>query len=315
MQTKTLLREYEDHLRAYLRVAALTRETYVQEVHRLSEWCASAECPLPDLRPVDVVAYLSYRQINEADGRTVAKALSALRSFFAFLMHEGLREDNPAELVQPPKQPARLPQVLSTEEVESFFAAIDLDSLYGMRDRTLFETVYSCGLRISEAAELRMGSLFLDEGILRVRGKGGRERLVPVGEQAEGWLREYLHSVRPRLLKAGPPVDHLFLSMRGTGISRKGIWKRFKEICRDAGLSAKVHTLRHSFATHLLAGGADLRSVQELLGHADIGTTQIYTHVENEELKRNHRRFHPRGAEAETAAGPYSKGEDEANES
>jgi integrase/recombinase XerD len=314
MQTRLLLREFEDHLRANLRVAALTRETYMREIRRLAEWCESAECSLPALRPVDIVAYLSYRQVNRADGRTVAKALSALRSFYAFLMHDGLRADNPAELIQPPKQPATLPLVLSTEEVERFFASINLETIYGMRDRCLFELVYSCGLRISEAADLQVTNLFIDEGVVRVRGKGGRERLVPIGEHAHRWLQEYLRNVRPRLLKPGRHTDHLFLSMRGTGISRKGIWKRFKEICKDAGLEAKVHTLRHSFATHLLSGGADLRSVQELLGHADIGTTQIYTHVENEELKRGHRRYHPRGGEAETASGPYLNRGDEAYE-
>jgi integrase/recombinase XerD len=157
-------------------------------------------------------------------------------------------------------------------------------------------------------ASLRLGNLFLDEGVLRVLGKGGRERLVPLSGEARRWLEEYLRNVRPEFMKSGRSTDRLFLSMRGTGLSRKGIWKRFKEICRSAGIEAKVHTLRHSFATHLLAGGADLRSVQELLGHADIGTTQIYTHVENEELKRSHRRYHPRGGEERSAAQENSLG-------
>jgi integrase/recombinase XerD len=308
METRRLLREYEDHLGAYMRVAPQTRETYMHELRLLCTWCESTESSLPAMRPVDIVAFLAYRQRNGAESRTVAKTLSALRSFFAFLMYDGVRNDNPAELIQPPKQPQTLPRVLSTAEVERFFAAIELDSLYGMRDRTLFEMVYSGGLRISEAAELRLSNLFLDEGVLRVRGKGDRERLVPIGEQAERWLREYLLSVRPHLQKPGRRSDHLFLSMRGTGISRKGIWKRFKEICRAAGVEAKVHTLRHSFATHLLSGGADLRSVQELLGHADIGTTQIYTHVENEELRRHHARFHPRSGEAPHGSHSSSKG-------
>jgi integrase/recombinase XerD len=190
--------------------------------------------------------------------------------------------------------------VLSRDEVERFFEYIGSDSLYDERDRTLFEVVYSCGLRVSEVAELQLSNLHLEEGLIRVRGKGGRERLVPVGEQALDSLRRYISEVRPRLLKPGRKTGYLFVSMRGTGLSRKGIWKRFKEVCTKAGLDAKVHTLRHSFATHLLQGGADLRSVQELLGHADIGTTQIYTHVENRELAAIHADFHPRGTKFST---------------
>jgi integrase/recombinase XerD len=306
MKPDLLLREYEDHLRATERVAELTRETYLLEIHALARWCESAECSLPQLRPVDLVAYLSYRQINGADGRTIAKTVSALRSFYAFLVRDEYREDNPAEMIDLPKRPVTLPEVLSRDEVEKFFEHIASNSLYDMRDRTLFEVVYSCGLRVSEVAELKLSNLHLDEGLIRVSGKGGRERLVPIGEVAQRRLRSYLHDVRPYLLKPGKRTAHLFISMRGTGLSRKGIWKRFKEICTKAGLDAKVHTLRHSFATHLLQGGADLRSVQELLGHADIGTTQIYTHVENRELAGIHRNFHPRGSEADGAEGPYS---------
>ncbi len=306
MKPEFLLREYEDHLRATERVAELTRETYSLEIQALSRWCRSAECSLPQLRPVDLVAYLSYRQINGADARTIAKTVSALRSFYAFLVRDEYREDNPAEMLDLPKRSATLPEVLSRDEVERFFAHIDSDSLYDRRDRTLFEVVYSCGLRVSEVVELQLSNLHLEERLIRVRGKGGRERLVPIGEDAYHRLSSYLTDVRPYLLKPGRQTNHIFLSMRGTGLSRKGIWKRFKEICVKAGVEAKVHTLRHSFATHLLQGGADLRSVQELLGHADIGTTQIYTHVENRELAGVHADFHPRSGKAGASKGPYS---------
>ncbi|MFO7849579.1 MAG: tyrosine recombinase [Spirochaetia bacterium] len=306
MKTDILLREYEDHLRATERVADLTLETYIIEIRALKKWCDSAECSLLHLRPVDIVAYLSYRQINGTEGRTLSKTISALRSFYSFLVRDEYRRDNPAQMIDLPKRSIPLPEVLSRNDVEKFFRYIGSDSLYDLRDRTLFEVIYSCGLRVSEVAELKVSNIFLEEGLLRVYGKGGRERIVPVGEQALSRLKTYLTEVRPKLLKPGKKTGHLFLSMRGTGLSRKGIWKRFKEICTKAGLDAKVHTLRHSFATHLLQGGADLRSVQELLGHVDIGTTQIYTHIENHELAGVHANFHPRGAKAGERKMPYS---------
>ncbi|MFP4267116.1 MAG: tyrosine recombinase [Spirochaetaceae bacterium] len=306
MKTEIILREYEDHLRATERVATLTLETYLIEIRALKNWCDAAECSLMHMRPVDIVAYLSYRQINGIEGRTLSKSISALRSFYSFLVRDEYRQDNPAQLIDLPRRAIPLPEVLSREEVERFFYYIGSDSLYDLRDRTLFEVIYSCGLRISEVAELKLSNIFPEEGLLRVYGKGGRERIIPIGEEALERIETYISEVRPRLLKPGKKTGHLFLSMRGTGLSRKGIWKRFKEICTKAGLDAKVHTLRHSFATHLLQGGADLRSVQELLGHVDIGTTQIYTHVENRELAGIHADFHPRGAEAGREEKPYS---------
>jgi integrase/recombinase XerD len=185
--------------------------------------------------------------------------------------------------------------VLKVEEVESLLATIDTESATGLRDRALFELIYSCGLRISEAVELSPDSVYLTEGLIRVRGKGNKERLVPMGEEARYWLSRYLSDGRTRLSKPTKPSRSLFLNNRGDGLSRKGMWKRFRELSERTGIEAKVHTLRHSFATHLLEGGADLRAVQELLGHADISTTQIYTHVEKADLKDYHRDHHPRG--------------------
>ncbi|MDY7029510.1 MAG: site-specific tyrosine recombinase XerD [Spirochaetota bacterium] len=298
MKSRGILREYEDYLVSVARIAENSRDTYMREIHFLEQWCAQAGIDLEKVSAVDLIAYVAHRQVNNVDHRTLAKGISALRSLYSFLMEEGRREDNPAALLEIPKHTVPLPEVMSVEEIEAFFAAIPLDTLYGVRDRTMFELIYSCGLRVSEAAQLRMGNLYLNEKLLRVQGKGGRERLVPVGEQAENWLRSYLNEVRPLLLKSRRIEDRVFVSMRGAGLSRKSIWKRFKEICSRVGIEAKVHTLRHSFATHLLQGGADLRSVQELLGHADIATTQIYTHVENEQLRKIHDAMHPRGFES-----------------
>jgi integrase/recombinase XerD len=206
---------------------------------------------------------------------------------------EKIVDSNPAELIESPKIPRKIPRVFSQGEVDQFLGSIDTSTALGLRDRALFELIYSCGLRVSEAVDLTLGSLFLGDRALHVTGKGSKDRYTPLGEVAEYWLRRYLAEARPALATGGQD-EHLFLSRRGKKLSRKGMWKRFNQILEKAGLQGKIHTLRHSFATHLLAGGADLRSVQELLGHADIGTTQIYTHVGQKELQSYHDRFHPR---------------------
>lgn len=298
MENQVLLREYEDFLSSTAQIAPLSRETYMREIRFLSEWCTEAACSLESVQTLDLLNFITYRRQGGLEHRTLAKTISALRSFFKFLLQEEYRADNPAGQIDSPRRSTPLPDVMTREEIEAFFRAIPLDTHYGLRDRALFELIYSCGLRISEAADLKVGSLFLAEGVARVRGKGNRERIVPVGDHGVYWIRQYLQLSRPHMLKRNRIEDSLFLSMRGAALSRKGIWKRFKQICERAGIEAKVHTLRHSFATHLLQGGADLRSVQALLGHADIGTTQIYTHVENEELRQVHAALHPRGSEA-----------------
>ena len=249
------------------------------------------------------------RQEQGAGSATLAKAISALRAWYRFLdadrpdagefdVRAG-KADNPAASVAPPRSRRRIPRVLSAAQVDRFLAAIGTGSPAGIRDRALFELIYSAGLRVSEVVALDRSRLYLAQACVRVLGKGSRERIVPLGEPAVAWLGRYLSEARPYLLprSAGPgtATDAMFLNQRGGRLSRKGIWKRFQGVCVAAGIDAKVHTLRHSFATHLLSGGADLRSVQELLGHADLTTTQIYTHVEREDLHSQHRRFHPRG--------------------
>lgn len=200
---------------------------------------------------------------------------------------ERLRTDNPADNIESPSRDKNLPRVLSPSQVDAFLAAIPLDTPYGIRDRSLFELIYSCGLRVSEAVALSLEDIHFRERIIVVRGKGNKERIVPFGEQAEGRLVEYLEGTRELLLGRRRSTA-VFINNRGGRLSRKGIWKRFSEIVAISGITAKIHTLRHSFATHMLAGGADLRSVQELLGHADVATTQIYTHVEDAALQMYH---------------------------
>ena len=289
-----LLAEFEDYLSAGLRLSRQTVDTYVRDCRLFAAWTARHDLNPLTVGTGDVIDFLIARQTEEGiDQRTIAKIVSALRSFFQYLCLESLRLENPAMLVELPRSSHRIPGVLKVTEVEKILAAIDTDGPLGLRDRALFELIYSCGLRISEAVELTLDRVFLKERLIRVQGKGDKERLVPMGEHARNWLRRYLDEARPQLARR--PMASLFLNRRGDGLSRKGMWKRFREIAAAAGVDAKVHTLRHSFATHLLEGGADLRAVQELLGHADISTTQIYTHVDSEELKTYHADYHPRG--------------------
>jgi len=293
-----LLQRHEDYLRVELRLAPRTVETYMRECRVFGEYLDEHKLDAVGVDATEIIEYLVDRQTakNGVDQRTVAKIVSSLRSFFTFLTLEQEREDNPARLVEMPKMEQRIPGVLRVEQVESILSLIDTSTAYGMRDRALFELIYSCGLRISEAVELEIDKLYLDEGLIRVFGKGSRERLVPVGGEAVYRLGVYMEYGRPALVKGSKRSPKVFLNHRGMGLSRKGMWKRFRELTERAGIDAKVHTLRHSYATHLLEGGADLRAVQELLGHSDINTTQIYTHVDREDLRQYHAEFHPRGA-------------------
>lgn len=294
----TLL-DFETHLRLELGHAQQTVDTYLLECRTFFEWLEGRPDGRGRRTPAgvsagDLVDYLLARKLEGLDERTIAKSLSAIRSFYRFLVSRGEAESNPAELIEAPRVARRVPKVFSLEEVERLLACIDDSTPAGIRDRALFELIYSCGLRVSEAADLTLERLNFREAAVRVVGKGSRERWVPLGEVASSWMRRYLEEARPRMASR-VSVPWVFLNHRGERLSRKGMWKRFKEIAARAGLQGKIHTLRHSYATHLLQGGADLRSVQELLGHADIMTTQIYTHVGRDELHDYHHRYHPRG--------------------
>ncbi len=295
MKNSLTIKSFEEYLRVEKRLAALTVDTYVRECHSFAG--CLGEVFLEEATAGHVIDYLADRQEREGiDRRTLAKVMSSLSALFKFLVLEGCREDNPFEVIDMPRLVRNLPSVYSLEEITAIFGAIDISTPYGLRDRALFELVYSCGLRISEAVDLAVNGFFPEQALVLVCGKGEKERYVPVGEEALYWLARYIGEARTKLRKRGRLSDnHLFLNNHGTGISRKGIWKRFSEIVERAGLpSSKVHSLRHSFATHLLRGGADLRVVQELLGHTDISTTQIYTHLDREDLRKSHEEFHPR---------------------
>ncbi len=293
MTLETVLREYNDYLLLELRLSPLTRETYGREIKKFLIYLSDNSLDPETVNSEDLVKYLLIQKERGLDPVTLARYLSSLRSFFRFINYEGYRSDSPVDKIEFQRVKTKLPDVLSPREIDIFLEAIPKDTNLGIRDRAMFELIYSCGLRISEIVNLTIGNVFFDDALVRVRGKGGKERLIPFGSRAEMQLRKYINTGRPSLVCHGKRDDHFFLSIRGKGISRKGVWKRFHEISDKTGIRAKVHTLRHSFATHLIHGGADLRVVQELLGHSDISTTQIYTHVKNSDLQKSHDEFHP----------------------
>lgn len=270
----------------------LTAQTYKTAAKEFLGYLERQNINLAGVTVKDLLYYLSARKTDGCTELTLAKDISALRALGSFLVLEGVWPQNEALVLDRPKARRSLPRVLSVEQVDSMLASIDVESDLGLRDRVLFELVYSCGLRISEACSLQVGNLHLQEMIVLVRGKGDKERIVPFGEAAKEWLEKYLRQVRPRLV-GKKIVPTVFVNYKGEPISRKGVWKRFKELEALTGIDCKVHTLRHSFATHLLSGGADLRSVQALLGHSDLATTQIYTHVSDSELRERHKEFFP----------------------
>lgn len=233
--------------------------------------------------------------------RSVTRTLSAIKGFHKFLVGDGIAKANPIENVDRPKLPRSLPDVLSPSEVEKILdgpTALPQDKRnLWLRDKAILETLYATGMRVSEIVGLKQSNLLIDEGLVRVFGKGSKERVVPIGGSALRWIARYQREVRSMLVRRGRSQDALFLNVRGTAMTRMSVWNIVNAYASKAGLTKDVHphTFRHSFATHLLEGGADLRAVQEMLGHSDIATTQIYTHIDREYLKEVHRTFHPRG--------------------
>ena len=228
---------------------------------------------------------------------SAARYYSSIKGFFNYLFSNKYIEANPAEKVLPPKLSKSLPSVLTVEEIDSVLSRPNVKEKLGLRDKGILEVLYACGLRVSELIEMKISDLFFNEEIIRVFGKGSKERLVPIGRSAIKWTQRYLTDSRPLLMKKAKSGNIVFLNNRGTKLSRMGLWKIVDYYVKEAGIQKEVHphTFRHSFATHLLEGGADLRAVQEMLGHADISTTQIYTHIDRDYIKQVHKQFHPRG--------------------
>ena len=287
---------YQDHLSLERGLSERTVSAYRRESERLVDWLERRGGSGPAAATPEALREFVYELKDRGLKPTsIRRAISALRTYFGWLMLEGAIASDPTERIEPPKIGRRLPGVLSLDDVVRILEAPDeTDALY-WRDRALLEFAYASGVRVSELTGLRIRDLALDEGFARVLGKGSKERMVPVGGAARRALEVYLRDVRPGL-ERGKGKGVVFLNARGTPLTRMGVWKILKKHVQRSGVTKRVtpHTLRHSFATHLLEGGADLAAVQEMLGHADISTTQIYTHVDREYLKDVHRQYHPR---------------------
>lgn len=274
-----------------------TLQAYRSDLWALDKWGALAGLELQSLQRADLQSYLGELFQKNLKPRSSARKLSVLRRFFRWLVREGLRDEDPTALIESPKLGRRLPKTLSEQDVERLLAAPDLDSPIGLRDRAMFELMYACGLRVGELVGLTVLQVNLQQGALRVRGKGDKERIVPLGEVAQDWLERYSAETRHDLFRPGVHHDDvLFLTTRGKGMTRQNVWHAIKKYALLAGLNSGIspHTLRHAFATHLVNHDADLRVVQLLLGHADLSTTQIYTHVARVRLQDVHRNHHPR---------------------
>ena len=290
------IESFRDHLALEAGNSTNTVEAYVRDIRRLAEFATSkgATEPAQVTRTLlrDFVFLLKDLGLSSA---TIRREISAVRTYFAFLLGEGRITDDPSDRLESPQRWRHLPEVLTVGEIESLLAAPHVDEPMAWRDRALLELAYGVGLRVSELCNLGLSDLLLSEGLVRVFGKGSKERLVPIGRSVIGAVSTYLHTLRPSLDR-GKTEGRLLLNARGEPLSRVGAWGVVKRCDKRAAISKRVtpHTLRHSFATHLLEGGADLRAVQEMLGHADLSTTQIYTHVDREYLHSVHKQYHPR---------------------
>lgn len=275
-----------------------TQAAYGSDLKQFGLWLAKQDKTLISAESSDLAGYFEFlREVKGRSSRSRARATSTLRRFYRYLLREKLIEVDPSALLELPKTGRKLPDSLSESEVDDLINAPDLLQLEGLRDRAMLELLYATGLRVSELVALAMDQINLNMGVVRVTGKGGKERLVPMGEDAVEWLERYLAEARAGLLRGHGNVDEVFVTRRGGGMTRQAFWYLIKKYALRVGIEKHLspHTLRHAFATHLVNHGADLRVVQMLLGHSDISTTQIYTHVAQARLQALHEQHHPRG--------------------
>ena len=286
----SFLQGFRDDLIAQT-VSPHTRNAYLSDLIQCSECHAN---DMPQWSSGDISDVLLALTKQGKSPRSIARALSALRCFYKFLREQKLRTDNPVATHKTPKIGRALPKDLSEQEVEALIDAPDIETALGLRDRAMLEVLYACGLRVTELLNLRLELINLKQGYLRIVGKGNKERLVPLGQMACDWIEQYLDQARPQLYKTA--TDYVFLTQHGGIMSRQNFWYSIKRYALQAGIQAELspHTLRHAFATHLLNHGADLRVVQMLLGHSDLSTTQIYTHVAQVRMQQLHAQHHPR---------------------
>ncbi len=273
-----------------------TLAAYRADLNSLSRWLTSRGKMLPEGERSDLLDYIAWRVEMGARPRSTARQLSSFRRFFRYMVREGVLSVDPTARISMPKVGRPLPKALPEEDVEALLEAPDVKDPLGHRDRTMLEVLYATGLRVTELVSLRLSQININQGVVRIVGKGGRERLIPLGEESIEWLQDFIAGPRMEILLERQ-TDYLFPTRRGDRMTRQAFWHIIKRYAEKADISSSLspHTLRHAFATHLLNHGADLRVVQMLLGHSDLSTTQIYTHVARERLKDLHARHHPRG--------------------
>lgn len=297
MKSSDLIDEFCDALWLEDGLARNTLDSYRRDLVQFRDWLSAQQSKaLLAASHADLLGFLAHKVRRRAKASTTSRELSTLKRFYRYALRQGKITADPTLKIDAPKLPRALPKSLTEADVENLLAAPRIEAPLGLRDKTMLETLYASGLRVTELVTLKLPQVSQDMGVVRVMGKGSKERLVPLGEEALAWIRRYLREARPALL-SGKASDDLFVTARGGAMTRQAFWHLLKRYAVQAGLNKLIspHTLRHAFATHLLNHGADLRVVQLLLGHSDISTTQIYTHVARERLKQLHAKHHPRG--------------------
>jgi integrase/recombinase XerD len=293
---KKILEQFLNHLSVEVGLTSNTIESYRRDLQRYIKFLEETKIgPVDSITAEHITDFMALRSRRELAANTIARNLSSIRRFHGFLVMEGYSNSNPAGVLEPPRQWRKLPTVLSHDEMEKLVTQPAGDNPLSMRDKAILEFLYATGVRISELIGIKTKDLLAEVELVRVLGKGRKERIIPIGQKALTSVQKYLEDGRPTLAKEYSE-DVLFLNSRGRPFSRMGLWKVLRKYVILAGIRKRVspHTIRHSFATHLLEGGADLRAVQEMLGHADISTTQIYTHLDREYVKQEYRQYHPR---------------------
>ncbi|WP_095952430.1 site-specific tyrosine recombinase XerD [Flavobacterium sp. ACN6] len=297
MNWSRYIKDYQAYLRIERGLSKNTIENYGFDIERL---CLFLEANQIDISPIKIsdetLQQFIYAVAKEVNPRSQARIISGLKSFFNYLVFEDYRNDNPLELIEAPKTGRKLPDTLSLEEIDNLIEAIDLSTNEGERNRAMLETLYGCGLRVSELVSLKISDLFFDEGFIKITGKGNKERFVPIGPLTQKYIDIYKNAIRSNLNIKKGAEDTLFLNRRGNYLTRAMVFTIIKDLAQKVGLKKNIspHTLRHSFATHLLENGADLRSIQLMLGHESITTTEIYVHLDRSFLKEVMHSFHPR---------------------
>ncbi|MDG1064467.1 MAG: site-specific tyrosine recombinase XerD [Flavobacteriaceae bacterium] len=297
MHWKQMAQAYESYLRIERGLSPHTIKSYRLDLNKLIDWLAEHQMNVgPDKITQEQVQAFVYDMAKKYRARTQSRLISGLKGFFNYLIFEELRIENPLALIESPKIGRYLPDTLSEQEIDRMIAEIDLSADQGQRNRAMLETLYGCGLRVSELTGLRLSDLFFEEGFIKVIGKGDKQRFVPIGSVTMKYIDLYIKQIRPHQPTKSGHLDTVFLNRRGSGLTRAMVFTIIKDLAVKARIDKKVspHTFRHSFATHLLENGADLRAIQQMLGHESITTTEIYTHVETAHLTKVMREFHPR---------------------